>query len=503
MKSNLCIDLQSDLLTAVLFDGNKSQGIVASTIVVTAGKAPEEVVAELVATIDCSHCNVSLSLGASFFLFRNLSLPFSDRKSIEKILPFELDESIIQDIGTLLIDTHVTPGSGKDVEIIAAMLERERLSQWHAAFQDVGIFFERITLSGQPSISGIFANGQPPETFLFLSLRTNDAALFLIAGGVLQLVRPLPFELFESDADESTGFVFDKKSGELIAQGLKTTGDAYKNLAVAVKQTLEPLASVTDFAKIAIYVEGSGGLMPNARSWLDEAFEMPCFVCGRGGILPVSANLPEQTGQHAEYLTSCFSLGAYSDKIIPEFDFCKEGFSLTDPMARYRLLGKGLVLCLVLVFVASTSWLVYDNSLMKKKQNGLKADIRTVFQETLPDITRIVDPIQQLQVAINGAQFSSGEDEGTVLPFTALHVLREISSHIPPSLDVLLTRMVYDEKGIRLIGVTDNFNSVDSIKKNLEKSVEILSVTINSTNQDPKKNSIRFELTLDMGEAKE
>ena len=355
MKSNLCIDLQSDLLTAVLFDGSKSQSVVASTIVVTEGKDPEDVVAELVAAIDCSNCRASLSLGASFFLFHNLSLPFSDRKSIEKILPFELDESIIQDIDTLLIDTHVNPGSGKDVEIIAAMLERERLSQWHAAFQGAAIFPERITLSGQPSISGIFANGQPPGTFLFLSLRTNDAALFLVADGVLQLVRPLPFELFEIDAEESTGFIFDQESGELIARGLKTTRDAYKNLAVAIKQTLAPLASVTDPAKISIYVEGSGALMPNARTWLDEAFEMPCLVCGRGGILPVSTTLPEKTGRHAEYLTSCFSLGAYTDKINPEFDFCKDGFSPTDPMAKYRLLGKGLILCLGLVFATSTA----------------------------------------------------------------------------------------------------------------------------------------------------
>ncbi len=500
MKSNLCIDLQSDLLTAVLFDGSKSHGIVASTVVVTDGKDPEEIVAELVATIDCRNCSASLALGASFFLFHNLSLPFSDRKSIEKILPFELDESIIQDIDTLLLDTQVTPGSGKDVEIIAAMLERERLSQWHAAFQDAGIFPKRITLSGQPSISGIFANGQPPETFLFLSLRMNDAALFFIADGLLQLVRPLPFELFDIESEEPTGFVFEKESGKLIPRGLKTTGDAYRNLAIAIKQTLVPLASTVDFAKIPIYVEGSGGLTPHAREWLDEAFEMPCFICGRGGILPVPAKLPAKTEPHAEYLTSCFSLGAYTDKIKPEFDFCKDAFSPTDPMAKYRVLGKGLVLCLGLAFVATTAWLVYDNSMMKKKQNELAVDIRTVFQETLPDVKRIVDPIQQLEVAINGAKLSSGEDEETVLPYTALHVLREISRNIPASLDVLITRMVYDVKGVRLIGVTDNFNSVDSIKKNLDKSDEILAVTINSTNQDPKKNNIRFELTLDMGE---
>ncbi len=499
-QSLLCIDLQSDLLTAVLFDDSKARQVLSSTVVVVGTREPVDVVAELAAAIDCSDCQSYLAMGASFFVFRNITLPFSDRRSIDKILPFELQENTIHTVDEMVLDTFVEPGAGEEVDIIAAMLSRSLLSQWHAAFQKVGVFPERITLSGQPSIARIFANGQPPEEFIFLELRVDDAALFFVSSGTLQLIRPLSFTISESESEEEStaAFVFDQESGELSYQGGDSRGKSYEKLARTVKQTLAPLFPALDFSRIPLYVEGSGAMIPSARSWIEKAFATPCLACGHGGLLPLPLQLPEKTEQHAAFLTSCFSMGTQAEKSPQEFDFCKDGFAPRDHLAQYRLLAKGGALFLAIVLMASFAWLVYGNSTMKAERSALVADIRAVFQETLPDVKRIVDPRQQLQVAINGAKISSGENEGMGLPFTALHVLREISMQIPASLEVLLTRLVYDGKGLRLVGVTDNFNTVDAIKTSLEQSAEIQSVTISSTNQNPKDNSIRFELKVEL-----
>lgn len=503
----LCIDLQSDLLTAVLFNGGKAQQVLSSTIVVTGSREPQEVIAELTAAIDCRECQSSLALGGSFFLFRNVTLPFSDRKSIDKILPFELEESCAHGIDTMLVDTLVSPGVGSEVEIIAAMLEREWLSRWHEAFRDAGIFPERITLSGQPSVARIFSNGQPPEEFVFLELRMEDALLFYVSSGTLQLVRPLPFKVLDFDSEDGekipTDFVFDTESGELVQRGLEHGGDSFARLALAVRQTLGPIAPSFDFTQIPLYVEGSGAQATTARSWMEKAFGAPCLVCGNGGLLPHPLQLPETTEKHAAFLTSCFSMGMQPEKTEGEFDFCKEGFAPRDQLAKYRLLAKGTALFFGGAVIAAFVWLIYGNIMMKQEQDVWINDIHTVFRDTLPDVTRIVDPRQQLQVAINGAKLSSGDDEGTVLPYTALHVLGEISRQIPTSLEVKITRLVYDVKGLRLIGVTDNFNTVDGIKKSLEQSPAMRGVVISSTNQNAKDNKIRFELKVELNEAQE
>ena len=99
----LSIDLQSDLLTAVLLEDNINRNIIASAVILIADKTVEELIIELTTSLDCSDCRCFLSLGASFFSFRTINLPFSDRKSIKKVLPFELDESTAGAIDTMLI----------------------------------------------------------------------------------------------------------------------------------------------------------------------------------------------------------------------------------------------------------------------------------------------------------------------------------------------------------------------------------------------------------------
>jgi len=497
-QRSLLIDLQSDLLTAVLQSGAKSRTVLDSAVVVLAGREPVKVIQELTDSLDCTDCCCSLAFGTSFFLFRNIELPFSDRKSIDKVLPLELEESLAGSVDSMVLDTLVNPGEGKEVEIICAMIGREMLSTWHTAFLDAGIILTRITVSGLSSIAGILENGQPPEEFVFLALRTEDAALFLVSEKKLQLIRPLPFKPLGLESTSKPCFTADQESGELTFQGGAESGEAYSDLALAVRQTLLPMPLKTDITKIPLYIEGSGIQISVATSWIKEAFSLPCFICGKGGILPLPPQLPKRTEAHGYYLTSALSLGAQKEKSRVTFNFCKDGFAPVDSMAKYRVMGKALVLFFIVALIASATYLVYNNGIMQKERDDLVADIHNVFTNTMPEVKRIVDPVQQLQVAINSAKASSGEDGGARLPFPALHVLRELSVRIPVSLDVRLKRFVYEAKGLRLIGITDTFNTVDSVKKSLEQSPDITSVTISSTNMNPKDNKIRFELKVGM-----
>ena len=144
-------------------------------------------------------------------------------------------------------------------------------------------------------------------------------------------------------------------------------------------------------------------------------------------------------------------------------------------------------------------YLWYNTISLEKQQAALVTEIHDVFKEALPRVSRIVDPLQQLQVAVNQARLSSADSEGIALPHTVLHVLSEISTRIPTSIDIRLTRLVYETKGLRLMGITDTFNTVDTMKKSLEQSSDFTSVTISSANMNTKDNTIRFELKITFG----
>ncbi len=487
----LSIDLQSDLLTAAILDDDKNQDILASAVLRTQDRSPEELIDELAARLDCTDCRCFFSLGASFFSFRNLLLPFSDRKSIDSVLPLELEEQIARPISTMLIEAMVHSSEGEATEVITAMIERRVLTEWHAALQSAGVFPEIITLSTLPTLFRIQENGRPPEEFIFLDLRLKNAALFLVSSSGLQLVRPLVF-----DTGQKAGFTFDEESGEIRVQRPEHGADSFRELALAVKQTLTSLSLAGPLETLPIYVDGSACLAQSATSWLEAAFNRPCLVCGRPGLLPLPSQLPAATEPHAGFLTSCLSLGVQGGKSKADLNFCKEEFAPQRAFTDYRSLGKLIGLPLVAVLILVFGYLWYETSVLKKEQTALVTEIHEVFRETLPGVSRIVDPRQQLQVAVNAARISSTDGEGATLPHTVLHVLKEISTRIPVSMDVHLTRLVYEAKGLRLIGITDTFNTVDSIKKNLAQSRDFTGVTISSANMNPHNGKIRFELKV-------
>jgi Tfp pilus assembly protein PilN len=79
-------------------------------------------------------------------------------------------------------------------------------------------------------------------------------------------------------------------------------------------------------------------------------------------------------------------------------------------------------------------------------------------------------------------------------------LLRDISLRIPESVDVQMTRIVVDPDTLLIKGDTDNFNTVDTIKKGLEASTDINKVTISSANLDRSGKRVQFEMKLELGE---
>jgi len=494
----LSIDLQSDLLTAVLLEDDINQDIIASTAIITEDKTPAEIITELVSTLDCSDCRCFLALGASFFTFKNLTLPFSDRKSIHKVLPFELEENSAIFSDTMLVDFLVNKEEGSDSEIITAMVEKELIGEFHTALKQEGLTPELITLSGLASIYAIQNNGEAPEEFIFLDLRLNNASLFLVSGGKIQIIRPLSFSPQPFEGGMKAGFITDAEDGFLQIQGIEHSAEALHELALSVKQTLAPLTLTQNLEQIPIYIDGTAGSTKRATSWLEapDAFNRSCLICGRPGLLPLPIQLPEASKLHASYLVGSLSLGKNGAALKKSLNFCQQEFRFRNDLAEYRSMGKMLTIGLIVILVLSMGYLLFDSRSLKKERRALVSEIQTVFKQTLPQVRRIVDPVQQLNIAIKEAGSASQDGSAKTLSYTALQILRELSIHIPSSIDVRLTRMVYESKGIRLTGLTDSFNSVDSIKKNLEKSALISEVVISSTKQTPKNNKIRFDLKI-------
>ena len=141
----------------------------------------------------------------------------------------------------------------------------------------------------------------------------------------------------------------------------------------------------------------------------------------------------------------------------------------------------------------------YTYSKLHAEQETLRQQITAVFKETLPEVTRIVNPLQQLQVKNNAitATYSPGGTGGA--GYTIIDLLTELSVRIPAEQEVKVVRMVADADTIRLKAVTGDFNTVDNVQKELEKSPYFENVTISSANQSIKGDEVNFELKVELG----
>ncbi len=494
----LSIDLQTDLLTAVILNEERNREITATAAIAVNGRSSEEIITELTSTLDCSDCRCFLSLGTAFFTFQNLTLPFSDPKSVEKVLPLELSDTILGSPADMAIDALINRQEDGTAEVITAMIDQEVLADYYQQLTNNDIFPEVITISGLPTIYEIQENGHPPEEFLFLDLRLEGAALFLVANDTLQLIRPLSFTSFPFafDNELTSKIVLDEETAQLSIQGLEHSAESFQDLALTVKQTLASLSLPLSLQNLPIYIDGTAPHAPSVSTWLDAAFAAPCMICGRAGLLPLPSDLPEDAAGHARFLTAALSLAFQGKNSGKGLNFSKNQFSHIGDLAGFGKIVKSAALPLFIVTVLFLGYLIYDTGSLKNQRAALVSDIHDVFKKTLPDVKRIVDPVQQLQVAVKEARFSSTDGGSATLPYTVLDILRELSIRIPASLDVKLTRMVYESKDLRLMGTTDTFNTVDSMKKSLEKSQFFSRVTISSANMNPKDNNVRFELKL-------
>jgi type II secretory pathway component PulL len=156
---------------------------------------------------------------------------------------------------------------------------------------------------------------------------------------------------------------------------------------------------------------------------------------------------------------------------------------------------KGIVFFMLILVLFGVNRGI-DYYFLKRTYEQLDAQLIHMFKKTLPQVTRIVDPVQQLRVAVQQLEKTRVSGSPGESSKVTLNLLKDISSRIPENLNVKVSRMIVDPETVRLSGKTDTFNAVDSLKSELTPSAFFSDVTITSANMDKKDNRVKFELKL-------
>ena len=130
--------------------------------------------------------------------------------------------------------------------------------------------------------------------------------------------------------------------------------------------------------------------------------------------------------------------------------------------------------------------------------DGLDKLIRSEFKVAFPEVKRVVDPLLQARGKIRAVRRDNSVSDQLGRSLRAVDVVKVVSSHLSPEMDIELTRLAVDPDGVFLSGHTDRFETVDEIKNRLEKVTGFQSVKITSAKSEKttKRKQFRIQVKL-------
>lgn len=486
------LDIQDDLITGVVLKtGAQATSVVGYGAAVINERPLEEVVSEVkeLAGVTDEACRVSLS--AHNFFFRQLTLPFSEKKKIDKILPFELEETAPHPIDTLIIDGIPAKERENESDIIAAMMDREHLVEVLAMLQSLEIDPEIITVSGIQTAARVAGTFDDDKDFVVIDIGLQRCTVIICKEGKVCLVRSIAF-----DSKGLSEYHYEDSWKSPVAKNPGSAARTFAELSNSVKITCFLAQEMPEDSPV--FLCGPVGVTSEAQEYLAEYFEGEVKVCGLEQLPSINFGLELESEWVPGLMDSALATGLRPLKAQRGFNFRKDEFAKKGSFKEYKHLLSKAVIPLVVLPILALGFLIYDTAGKKRKVTELDTQIRAVFSETLPGVDPQTMPVAILQGRINDEKQRTASDKSGGGAEKVLDVLAEISGRIPDTLQVKVTRLVVEKGDLRIKGNTDNFNTVDNIKKVLEQSPYFSSVTISSATLAPKGGEIRFEFKVQL-----
>jgi len=416
-------------------------------------------------------CIVAIS-GAETY-YRNLEVPFKDKRKQREVLSFELEPNVPFPIDELVVDFFSTNRSDTP-ELLAFFAEKRVIGQLLDTLKTQDIDPEALCVRCIPMALWLINNPGTPDKGVLLNLGEKRVTLVLWQKSRVVFIR-----------------TFVHGSGtQTLLKTVRHTIHAFEagRKANQIKRFETPEKA---------FLTGQGATQPGVSQAVTEALGIPAEkvdLCNDDRI---------RLGEHAEPLWDpslmdgalSLALGRYSAKGLGpnlrrnEFEVQKRSFY------RSKIFRKVAAWLLVIASLWAIDMGV-DTHFLKQRAAALDNRTLVLFKKTFPHISRIVDPVKQAQIEINELKRVATPGQVVGMNGRALDLLLEISERLPESMDLKVSRLVIDPNSVRIKGDTDTYNTVDRVKQGLEKSSLFKTTTISSANLDQGKNRVLFEIKL-------
>jgi general secretion pathway protein L len=491
----LGIDITSDSVSAVQVEGGLRGYSVTdwSRVVIEETGGLDSALKSLSEQMDLTADTCISAISGEQISYRNLQMPFKDRKKIGQTLAFSIETMLPFPIQDVVVDFAVVDQSDQS-EILAAAVRRAYVSEYLALLQSHGIDPDLVDVSGVPTGLWLLNQLDIPDDGLLLQMGCKYTIMVLYLNRRISLVRLL----HSGDGVESVAQGGMAKADHPPGRSPEHLKAALKVVCGDVQNTLHGFMSQNKktVRPEKIFITGAGSLDPLTESLLEEFLEIPAERVNVARDARV--HIEEEAAQLWEpgLMDSALALSLRDSKKDLGFNFRAGEFELRKKNMRLWEEIRKVAVYLIVIVCLVGAYFGADYYLLKKQYRILEEQITDIYRSTFPDAKRIQDPVNQMKVKIREMRESALSFPGMGGNQKVIDLLRDISLRIPETLDVTVTSMIVDPEAVKIKGETDTFNTVDTVKRNLEPSAYFREVTISSANLDRSGKRVQFEVKL-------
>lgn len=420
--------------------------------------------------IDFSSADCYVSFPSVDLSFRNLTVPFKNRKKISQVLPFELEPVIPGSVDELTMDFVVLSNESEEEEtqLVTAAVHTGLLTSFQSCLKSGGLNVLAILPGGSASAEYLIKACDSHTDYLFMDRDLNSATLFLIRNNEIAGIRSF-------------------------------MADDAQTLGLNISRTLLAYCEQNDMAyqPEMLFITGTGLNNAEAQQTLAETTGMTVesvdFLESMGFTLDESLGENTDNALYQGALSLAFS-GIYG---IKGLRLNERNVALNKYFAEYRdqIIQTGIFLCLVIVaFITSTA---YDSISISKTIESYDKQMIAIYKETFPSATRINDPYAQMKGKLIEEKKRSAYADTNAGNIRVIDLLNDISKTLPDAMDIEFDRFVLGSDDLKISGTTDNYATVDGMKGRLEKIDYIKSVSITSTAGGKVENQVNFKLKIE------
>ncbi len=483
-KTYLSIDIRDESISALLIKSGLKDNIVEGQVCVPleadeVSEKPNEnqwyrAIASIVDRLKVNGAVCLITIPPALVSYRNLRIPFKENRKIRQVLPFEVEPLLPFPLDEVILDFQ-TARQSENSDVIAAAVERAKLQPILDALSAFHLSPQVIIPGGFP-VALCLANQKEEDSFIYIDIDESTSTVFAVVSGRVHLVR----SIYMGAVSEETKIRTLKTNIQRLLVAFETIyafefqpGTAYfSGGGMAHDALADMIFDLLDIPAEPVHMEESGG---------------PIFHKNFNEDLPDYANNP-------------LALVSIDLLRIASLNFFQERYPFYRYWEEYKsdIVKTGVVGALVLII--GMYGLIFQARYLSKQINRIDHQIAAIFQSTFPEVSRIVDPLQQMQVKVRQAKgkniFAGSMNEGVL----NIEILNDLSRLIPSSIDVVVTRFVRGGGAVLISGHTDTFNAVDDIKGALSRSEYFKEITISSANMDKSANRVQFKLKLTIPE---